>query len=274
MVHNLQVPKYPSPPVDRPLVALITDFGQSEYVAAVKAAIWRECPDCRVVDVYHGVHHGSVLQGAHVLVKSVSEMPEAIHVVIVDPGVGTERRAVVVFAGALRIMGPDNGVLEPAVRRDGDVVVRVLDIPEGGASPLFHGRDVFGPAAARLARGDDPTSLTRAGQALMPLPAYGHDRFGERVMTRIVHIDVFGNVQTPVPASEVPDLLTPGRELTLWLADKAHPARVVRTYSDLSKEELGVLTSSSGHVEVAQRAAPAALTIGARVGDELALDAS
>jgi S-adenosylmethionine hydrolase len=257
--------------MDRPVVTLVTDFGQSEYVAAMKAAIWRHCPECRVVDVFHDVHHGEVLQGAHVLVKAVREFPEAVHIAVVDPGVGTTRRAVAVFAGDLRLVGPDNGILEPATRGN-DVVVRDIELGSTPPSHVFHGRDLFAPAAARLARGDDPEEFTRPGPPLLALTAYSHDRFGDRLLTRVVHVDVFGNVQTPVPASEVADLLTPGRVLDIRIADKDLPARAVRTYADLGSHELGVLASSSGHVEVAMREAPAAVALEARIGDEIALD--
>ena len=259
--------------MERPVVTLVTDFGHSEYVAAMKAAIWRQCPECRVVDVYHDVHHGEVLQGAHVLVKTVSEFPEAVHLALVDPGVGTNRRAVAVFAGELRLVGPDNGLLEPAVRGR-DVVVREVAPIDPSASPVFHGRDVFAPAAARLARGDDPEQFTRPTTSLLPLTAYSHDRFGDRVLTRVVHMDIFGNVQTPVPAAEVADLLSPGRRIDIRIADREHPARAVRTYADIEVGELGVLAASSGHVEIALRDGPAAVAIEARIGDEIALDGS
>ncbi|UCC93566.1 MAG: SAM-dependent chlorinase/fluorinase, partial [Thermoplasmata archaeon] len=87
--------------MDLPLVSLISDFGHSEYVAAMKVAIWKEFPECRVIDFYHDVHHGAILQGAHLLVKAVREMPDAVHMVVVDPGVGTDRRAVIVKTDGL-----------------------------------------------------------------------------------------------------------------------------------------------------------------------------
>jgi S-adenosylmethionine hydrolase len=257
--------------VDRPVITLVTDFGHSEYVAALRAAIWRTCPECRVVDVYHDVFHGEVLQGAHLLVKAVEDFPDAVHLAVVDPGVGTSRRAVAVFAGGLRLVGPDNGLLEPAVRGN-DVVVRELKPNVRSPSSVFHGRDVFAPAAARLARGDDPLKFTTPTTALLPLTAYSHDRFGDRVLTRVVHLDAFGNVQMPVPVADVADLLVPGRRLDIRIADREHTARVVRTYADIDVGELGVLSSSSGHVELALREGPAAVALEARIGDEIALD--
>ncbi len=259
--------------MDRPTIALVTDFGQSEYVSAMKAAIWRVCPECRVVDVFHDVVHGAVLQGAHLLVKSVRELPDAVHMAVVDPEVGTGRRCVAAFSGDLRLVGPDNGILEPVMRDHDDVVVRDIPYEEEGASPVFHGRDVFAPAAARIAMGDDPDEFTRPGVALMPLATYGHDRFGDRVMTHVVHVDVFGNVQTPIRSREMADLLTPGRGVTIWIADRQYPARNVRTYHDLKSGELGVLVSSSDHVEIAMRESPAAVFLGARIGDQVALEA-
>ncbi len=235
--------------MDRPTVAMISDFGHSEYVAAMKAAIWRECPDCRVVDVFHDIHHGAILQGAHLLVKAVA-----------------------VKADGLFLVGPDNGILEPVVRGL-ELEVREIAFPPEGASPVFHGRDLFAPTAARLARGDEMEAMGRRVPSLMPLPSYGFDRFGDRVMTRVVHVDVFGNVQTPVPISAVDDFIDSKKEVTVWIADEAHQARVVKAYGDLAIDELGVLVSSSGHVEVAQRDGPAAALLEARIGDEIAIDA-
>jgi len=238
----------------------------------MKVAIWRECPGCRVVDFYNEVLHGALLQGAHLLVKAVSEMPDAVHLVVVDPGVGTDRRAVVVRTDGLTLVGPDNGVLEPVTRGSNDLDVREIAFPAEGASPVFHGRDLFSPVAARLARGDDIETVGRKVPSLMALPSYGFDRFDDRVITRVVHVDVFGNVQTPVPVKAVEDLVDSKRNVTVWIAEEAHEARFVRTYGELGLEELGVLISSSGHLEVAQREGPAAMLLGSRIGDEIAID--
>ncbi len=258
--------------MDQPIVSLVTDFGQSEYLATMKVAIWRECPDCRVVDFYHDVLHGALLQGAHLLVKAVSEMPDAVHLVVVDPGVGTDRRALVVRTDGLTLVGPDNGILEPVTRGSNDLDVREIAFPAEGASPVFHGRDLFSPVAARLARGDDIGTIGRKVPSLMALPSYGYDRFEDRVITRVVHVDVFGNVQTPVPVKAVEDLVDSKRNVTVWIAEEAHEARFVRTYGELGLEEVGVLISSSGHLEVAQREGPAAMLLGSRIGDEIAID--
>ena len=88
----------------------------------------------------------------------------------------------------------------------------------------------------------------------------------------MVHVDVFGNVQTPVPVSAVEDFIDSKREVTVWIAEEAYQARVVRAYGDLAVDELGVLVSSSGHVEVAQRDGPAAALLEARIGDDIAID--
>jgi S-adenosylmethionine hydrolase len=169
-------------------------------------------------------------------------------------------------------VGPDNGVLEPVTRGASEVKVRDIDFPPDGASPVFHGRDIFSPGAARLAREDELDSFSREGLPLLALPSYGHDRIGDHLVTRVVHVDVFGNIQTPVPASAVPDIVDSKRELTIWIADQSYPAHVVRTYSDLAGDEIGLLVSSSGHIELAQNGAPAAVLLEARIGDDIALD--
>jgi S-adenosylmethionine hydrolase len=259
--------------MDHPFISMVTDFGLSEYVAAMKVAILREYPEALVIDFYHDVLHGAILQGAHLLVKAVREMPDAVHLVVVDPGVGTDRRAVIVRTDGLTLVGPDNGVLEPVTRGTNDLVIREIAFPPGGASPVFHGRDLFAPTAARIARGDDLDTLGRTVGSLMALPSYGFDRFGDRFITRVVHVDVFGNVQTPIPYRSMEDLVDTKRNVLVWIADESYEARIVSTYGDLALGELGVLVSSSGHMEVAQRDGPAAVLMGSRIGDEIAIDA-
>ena len=172
----------------------------------------------------------------------------------------------ILYEGAVRSFRS----LPVTIGRDDD---NDLPVDDASASPVFQGRDVFAPAVARLARGKDPSTLGHPGSPLMALTAFGHDRFGFRVLTRVSHIDVFGNIQTPLTASTVQDLFDIPRELHIWITDRSHRARIVRTYADLAPGDLGILVSSSGHVEIAQRDGPAAVLLEARIGDEIALDA-
>lgn len=142
------------------IVTLTTDFGGSDaWVGAMKGVILARCPKARVVDISHGIDPGDLLGGALVLDDAAPWYPPGtVHVVVVDPGVGTDRRAIVVKSRKRWFVGPDNGVLWPAVQADPRAKVHALPVP-ATASPTFHGRDVFAPVAARLAAGSAFTEV-------------------------------------------------------------------------------------------------------------------
>jgi S-adenosylmethionine hydrolase len=149
------------------LVTLLSDFGTRDtYAGVVEGAILHVAPDARVLHLTHGVPPGNIAAGARALADSVPHVPVGIHVAVVDPGVGTDRRALVLASADGRLfVGPDNGLLVVAAERCGGVTgSHGLAIPPD-ASPTFHGRDVFAPAAGRLALGESPESL---GEAVDP----------------------------------------------------------------------------------------------------------
>src|SRR3954462_851526 len=151
----------PMPPADaaaparaRPIVTLTSDFGTVDfYVAAMKAALLRTCPDARLIDVTHGVPRHDILCGSITLERAVDGFPPGtVHLAIVDPGVGTERRAIVVQINRQCVVCPDNGLITWSWRRHGNG--RLYEIawrPAKPASSTFHGRDIFAPVAAKLA---------------------------------------------------------------------------------------------------------------------------
>ena len=140
------------------LVTLLSDFGTRDtYAGVVEGAILHVAPDARVLHLTHGVPPGDVAQGARALADVVPHVPVGVHLAVVDPGVGTDRRALVLTSGDGRqFVGPDNGLLVAAAERCGGVAgAHALTVPPD-ASPTFHGRDVFAPAAGRLALGELP----------------------------------------------------------------------------------------------------------------------
>ncbi len=183
-------------------VTLTTDYGLSDgFVAQMHGAIGAIAPWVRVVDVTHQVHPGDVVQGAAVLAQAVPALPRAVHVAVVDPGVGTARRAVAVATPGGLLVGPDNGLLPSAVDALGGalaaVVLTATTWHARSVSRTFHGRDVFAPVAARLAAGAplsgagepiDSASLVRLPE---PLVALGDGYLEAEVLT----VDRFGNVQ-------------------------------------------------------------------------------
>ncbi|MCK9894843.1 SAM-dependent chlorinase/fluorinase [Frankia sp. AgB32] len=201
------------------VVSFTTDYGLADgFVAACHGVILCAAPDARIIDVTHLVPPGDVRRAATVLAQTVGSLPRGVHLAVVDPGVGTSRRAVALRAAGGDLVGPDNGLLIDAAERLGGIRTAVsLPVP-AGTPATFHGRDVFAPAAARLARGDEPAAL---GPPLDPatlvrLPGpYVHRRPDGALETEVVLVDIFGNVQLAASAAHLGEvgLSPPARAL-------------------------------------------------------------
>jgi S-adenosylmethionine hydrolase len=178
-----------------PLITLLTDFGTSDsYVAEMKGVLLDRCPGAVLVDVTHAVPPGDVRAGAYLLGRAWARFPrETVHLAVVDPGVGTERAALALRAHNHWFVGPDNGLFTQVIR-DAEVEVVVLPVPVG-ASPTFHGRDLFAPAAAALARAAELRAL---GEPLTTIPirlSYTEPHYeGKSVVGEIVYVDRFGTL--------------------------------------------------------------------------------
>jgi S-adenosyl-L-methionine hydrolase (adenosine-forming) len=230
------------------IITLLTDYGQDDaYVATMKGAILRLNPAATIVDVTHGVRPFAVLQGAFLLDTAWRSFPVGtVHVVVVDPGVGTTRRAIAFRAGEQLLVGPDNGLFTFLTEPISDLVD--LPVPPE-ASPTFHGRDVFGPAAARLAAGRPLSELGR-GSSVMPIRLQDAwaVKVGEAWRAQVLHCDHFGNVISNLPL----------RSLARITAVNGARVRTVETYEEAQPGELVALVGSSGRIEFALRQASAA----------------
>ncbi len=247
-----------------PLVTLTTDFGAgSGYPAQVKAVLLSALPDLRLVDVSHDVPHFDVLAGALLLEACVPWFPaDAVHLAVVDPGVGTPRRAVcVVDAEGRRLVGPDNGLFTPFLGAG----ARAFEIAPGQAVPAprtatFHGRDLFAPAAACVARGGAPAALGPAVadpvRLHWPVPRAGRGELEGEALTA----DPFGNLLTSIRAADLG-----GAEVAKATAG-GHLARWVRTFGDAAPGELVAMIGSGGRVEIAVREGSAAVALGGTRG--------
>lgn len=252
-------------------ISLTTDYGQSDgFVAACHGAIARVAPDVRVIDVTHAVPPGDVARGAAVLAQTVPHLPRAVHVAVVDPGVGTARRGIVVRAAGGLLIGPDNGLLPWAVDALGgvDAAVELTNRAWFAArvSHTFHGRDIFAPVAARLATGAplddagpaiDPTSIVRLPE---PVVTTGDGWVEAEVLT----VDRFGNVQLAAPASALDGL---GPRLTV---DGTRAVRG-RTFGDAPPGGLVVFADSADRVAVAVNGGRAVVVLAVGPGDVLRL---
>jgi len=260
-------------------ITFLSDYGlEDEFVGVCHAVIATVCPEARVIDVSHGVPRHDVRGGALMLEAALPFLPPGIHLAVVDPDVGAQRRAVALRAADDRILvGPDNGLLVPAAELAGGVVEAVeiarspLRLQPGSAT--FHGRDIFAPVAAHLAAG---VELGAAGEpcdpgGLVRLELPRARREGGALVAQAVHVDRFGNVQL---SADHDDLAAAGVRLgggvMLELAPHGtHHAYYVRTFADVEPDQLLLYEDAARRLSVAVSHGDAARRLGLQVDDEL-----
>jgi len=264
-------------------IALLTDFGLTDaYVGVMKGVMLGLHPRAALVDITHGVQPQNVRQAALTLMTAYRYFPAGtVFLVVVDPGVGSTRRPVAVQAGDYGFVAPDNGVLSYTLAQL--EAVRAVELETlAGVSSTFHGRDIFAPAAARLARGDALGALGSPVGDLVQLPAPRLSVAPGTIRGEVVHIDHFGNVVTSIGRLErsTPQTLTLrpafGGNVTPLTVD-AVSAQIsaggvqVRgihaTYSEVEPGTLLALVGSSGLLELGVNQGNAAARLGVRIGD-------
>ncbi len=244
-----------------PLATLLTDFGTADgYVAEMKGVLLTGAPTAQLVDISHDVPAQDVEFARLSFARYWRRFPEGtVHLVVVDPDVGTARKALAIESEGRFAVGPDNGVLSPAMLVPGARAV-ALDIPHG-AAPTFHGRDVFAPAAVRLLRGESLESLgTPYSDAALRRTPEAQRRPDGGQDGLVLGVDRFGNLITN---------LTGRGDGTVEIAGKL--LRIVRTYGDVTEGELLALVGSHGLIEVAIRGGHAARTLGIGRGTPVTL---
>jgi len=242
-------------------ISFTTDYGLSDgFVAACHGVVARLAPPVSVIDVTHLIAPGEVTRAAAVLAQTVPHLPPAVHLAVVDPGVGTQRRAVVLRTPQGLLVGPDNGVLIWAAEALGGITDAFeLSTPDS-ASRTFHGRDVFAPAAARLAIGSQQRGSAVNPADLVRLPDPVIARGDGWIEAEVLTVDRFGNVQLAAPGSyweQLPDSLTVGG------------CRAVRgeTFADAAPGGLVVFTDSANHLAIAVNGGRAAVMLAVNPGD-------
>jgi S-adenosylmethionine hydrolase len=273
------------------VITLTSDFGYMDAcVAEMKGVILDINPEARFVDICHSIKPQNISQGAFIISTAYRYLPKkAIHLVVVDPGVGTERRAIILKTKHGTFVAPDNGVLSyivqsyltETINKQGSYsikgkiklgeaieVVRITNprFWRSPISPTFHGRDVFAPVAAALSLGFPPVEFGEPQTLLEMLPIPRPEiRPGGSLVGHIIHIDNFGNLITDIRGDDLP----PAESIGTIDVCKRLISGIVRTYAE--GNGLIALVSSSGYLELALKGGNAASLLDAKVGDEVKL---
>jgi S-adenosyl-L-methionine hydrolase (adenosine-forming) len=259
-------------------ITFLTDFGlEDDFVGTCHGVMKRIAPDAEIIDITHGISPQSVLQGALVLANTLPFLPEGVHLAVVDPGVGTDRRALALRGGNGRLfVGPDNGLLIPAAEKLGGIeAAHELTNRELALQPIsatFHGRDVFAPAAAHLARGADlaelgpVVELSSLVRPVLPQP----DVTRRRIRATCLYVDRFGNMQLNLNRDHLEHFgVAPGRQVEIEHRGDQYYAVTARTFADARPGEVILYIDAYENVALAITGGNAAQTFSVAAGDDI-----
>ena len=260
------------------LITFLTDFGlEDDFVGVCHGVMRRIAPEVEIIDITHGIQPHEVLQGAIMLANTLPYLTEGVHLAVVDPGVGGERRAIALRSGDGRLyVGPDNGLLVPAAEKLGGIEaaheITNLEYALQPISATFHGRDIFSPAAAHLAQG---VAIDKLGPAVevgslarieVPKP----DVTDRRIRACCLYIDRFGNMQLNLTREHLERLgIEPGTQVELELATERYFAIAARTYTDARGGEIILYEDAYENIAIAISGGSAAETFSAEPGTDI-----
>jgi len=263
---------------DRPIVTLTTDFGLNDhFVGTVKGVILNIAPEAEIVDICHSVKPFDLLDGALTIAQAYSYFPaDTVHLVVVDPGVGTARRPLVANTGRHRFVAPDNGVLSLIYRREERCRVHHISAEHYYLQPVsqtFHASDIFAPVVAYLAKGVAPEKFGEAivdfSRLELPQPTVVNARTLRGV---VLKVDRFGNLVTNLtPQNAAPLFQSPPPPFRI-VVGKQEIRGLKAAYAEGAPGELFAILGSMGYLEIAARQASAARALGAGAGAGLAVD--
>lgn len=268
------------------IITLTTDLGQNDaYVASMKGVILGINPEAKLIDICHAIKPQNIFQAAFVLSTAYLFFPQrTIHVIVVDPGVGTERRAIILRTPSADFIAPDNGVLSYVIEqssakpREGNTTQQQIKLEpklqaavitkaqfwRSPVSPIFHGRDIFAPVAALLSLGFPPIDFGEitTSVTVLPLP-HPHQALDGSLIGHILHIDNFGNLITNIKSDDLPQT---EQEITIKVGNQLI-SELSRTYAE--GKGLLALIGSSGYLEIALKGGSACALVDAEVGNEI-----
>jgi hypothetical protein len=257
------------------IVTFLSDFGTRDpYVAEMKAVVLSKCPNAKIIDISHEIKKFNIRMGAYTLAAAAPYFPEGtVHVAIVDPGVGTKRRPIILETNHFHFVGPDNGILVLAASRDQIHHIYCIENPQymlPCVSATFHGRDIFSPVAAYLAQGRDASEFGREVSSYTT-PAFEKPRLenGE-IFAEVLHIDCFGNIITNITSEMLKKLtVTQGTLLRIKMCGKTLKLRLYAAYGDVSIGETLAIVSSHDFLEFSKNQGNAAEEYKVREGDSV-----
>ncbi len=253
------------------MITLITDFGDSEYVGALKGVIYSICPEAKVVDITNNIKKFDIRHAAFVVHTTTGYFPKgAVHCVVVDPGVGTGRRSVIVKTGNYTYIGPDNGVFTFIKN-----IRKVYEITVPSKSKTFHGRDVFCKIAARIECGAEAERFGNETQDVKRLDITESNMEMGIITGEIICTDYFGNVITNIRA----DLIDKRKKikyndvLQVKINTARYTVRFIESYGFAEKGELICLVGSAGYLELAVNQGNAEKALNVRGGEKVEIEA-
>ncbi len=252
----------------KPILTLTTDFGLSDhYVGVMKGVILGICPQAQIVDISHEVTPFEITEGAYMIAQSYRHFPKkTVHVVVVDPGVGTSRRPILMEAAGQYFIAPDNGVLSMIYSREKHKIRLIANdrFYRKPVSRTFHGRDIFAPVAAHVCAGVLPAKVGKPIEDYLRPAFEKPQRSGKRTWNgRILKIDRFGNIITNFHADEFPNLEQ--RNFVMTIGPREISV-ITHNYAEAGPGELFVIVGSSGYLEVSVGQGSAAKVIGCETG--------
>lgn len=261
------------------VITLLTDYGITDsYVAEVKGAILKINSAITIVDISHDVGNYDISSGAFHMARSVPYFPEGtIHIGVVDPGVGSSRKAIIVKAGNMWFVGPDNGLLAPSVERLGykqawEITNHKL-LPHR-VSDVFDGRDVFGPTGALLSKGVPADEFGPRIDDIIRLPYYRPEIQGDTIKGNIIHIDGFGNAVTNITYGTLANIgVKDETQFKLKIGDIEYTLPYVRRFSAVEEGKLLLLVAGGNYMEISVNQGNAAKHLGLRKGDKIMVQA-
>ncbi|MFO8077201.1 MAG: SAM-dependent chlorinase/fluorinase, partial [Thermoplasmatota archaeon] len=243
----------------------------SGYVAQMKGVLYSRYPDVYCVDISHDVAAHNVKEGAFLLRSVVPHFPRGtIHVAVVDPGVGTPRRGIVVATRRHVFIGPDNGLLMPAARLFGDFAAYEItnkDLFKKPVSDTFHGRDIFTPIAAHILNGLPFEQIGPRIQDVIDISFQQPSILDNMIMGAVLYVDRFGNIVTNISSNQMQRMAHSGDELTLQMNDQRKKIPFVNTYGAVEKKGLLALIGSSGFLEISVNQGDASELLQASMND-------